>query len=44
MEERIDLNALAALNEALEYICSSSTDELGEENLAQLIVNGELVQ
>lgn len=44
MEEKMDLKELAALNEALEYICSSQTDELSEENLAQLIVDGQLAQ
>lgn len=43
MEEQIfDLTTLAALNEALEYICTTSTSELGLENLAQLIVDGTL--
>lgn len=44
MEEKMNLKELAALNEALEYICSSSIADLSEENLAQLIVDGQLTQ
>lgn len=40
--EEMDLDTVMTLNEGLEYICTSSTEELGIDNLAQLIVDGTL--